>query len=169
MPTEMGEKPSGQRSTSVSRITKPAAYLTAHGTDPVASYEALSQICIRRYRAVGGLPIACALCASRRDPLALSQLLQYVLTRDHVVVGAASVLLDRGDEVVEVVVALDAKRNATRAGDDACSSSRRAFEVEYDARLVTDDPGVVSWANDVGITWSEVALVAVSHFHVELT
>jgi hypothetical protein len=97
------------------------------------------------------------------------QLRQHVLTCDDLIVRTACVFLDRGDEVIEVVVGLDTKRHAARARGDASSSIRRAVKVEDDTGLVTDNPGVVIWANNVGVPWSEVALLTIGHLHVKPT
>jgi hypothetical protein len=53
-PTEMSEKPLGQRSTSALRITKPAAYLTACGFD-VSTSQFLCPDLARRGTAHGPL------------------------------------------------------------------------------------------------------------------
>src|SRR5579859_3689023 len=51
-------------------------------------------------------------------------------------------------------------------GAGAARGGRGRDEVDGHARLIADDPGVVAWADQVGVARPQVKLPAVAHRHV---
>src|SRR5580704_15702354 len=96
-----------------------------------------------------------------------AELGEHLLAAHLVVVRPFRVLPDGRHQVVELVVGGDPELHPARAAaDQAAPGVAGRDEVDGHTRLVADHPGVVTGADQVGVSRPELEFPAVAHRHV---
>src|SRR5580692_2567317 len=97
-----------------------------------------------------------------------AELGEHLLTGRLVVVRPLGVFPDGRHQVVELVVGGDPELHPARAAEDAAAHGVAGRdEIDGDAWLIADHPGVVAGADQVGVARPELQLPAVVHHYVE--